>query len=163
LPAGEIDVRMRDAWIGGSIGTVTLDEVHQALRDRVGLDEEQLAAFMADMWREYLGTANTELIEYARGLRLISYDRPGYGESTSQPGRTMADCAADVRAICAALGIERLVTRGYPGGGPHVPVGHAQWLAARIPGVEARFYDHEGHGLRDNRVAEVHAWLAERL
>jgi putative hydrolase of the HAD superfamily len=69
LPAGEIDGRMRDAWIGGSIGTVTLDEVHQALRDRVGLDEEQLAAFMADMWREYLGTANTELIEYARGLR----------------------------------------------------------------------------------------------
>jgi epoxide hydrolase-like predicted phosphatase len=69
LPTGEIDVRMRDAWIGGSIGTITLDDVHQALRDRVGLDEEQLAAFMADLWREYLGTANTELIEYARGLR----------------------------------------------------------------------------------------------
>jgi putative hydrolase of the HAD superfamily len=69
MPAGAIDVRMRDAWVGGSIGTVTLDEVHQALRDRVGLDEEQVAAFMADLWREYLGTANTELIEYARGLR----------------------------------------------------------------------------------------------
>jgi epoxide hydrolase-like predicted phosphatase len=69
LPTGEVDVRMRDAWIGGSVGTITLDEVHQALRDRVGLDEEQLAAFMADMWREYLGTANTELIEFARGLR----------------------------------------------------------------------------------------------
>ncbi len=69
LPAGEVDVRMRDAWIGGSVGTITLDEVHQALRDRLGLDEEQRAAFMADMWREYLGTANTELIEYARGLR----------------------------------------------------------------------------------------------
>jgi putative hydrolase of the HAD superfamily len=69
LPTGEVDVRMRDAWIGGSVGTITLDEVHQALRARVGLDEEQLAAFMADMWREYLGTANTELIEYARGLR----------------------------------------------------------------------------------------------
>ena len=24
---------------------------------------------MADLWREYLGTANAELIEYARGLR----------------------------------------------------------------------------------------------
>ena len=69
MPAGEIDVRMRDAWIGGSIGTVTLDDVHQALRDRVGLDGEQVAAFMADLWREYLGTANTDLIEYARGLR----------------------------------------------------------------------------------------------
>ena len=40
LATGEIDERMRDAWIGGSIGTVTLDEVHQALRDRVGLDPE---------------------------------------------------------------------------------------------------------------------------
>jgi len=69
LATGEIDERMRDAWIGGSIGTITLDQVHQALRDRVGLDPDQLAAFMADMWREYLGTANTDLIEYARGLR----------------------------------------------------------------------------------------------
>jgi epoxide hydrolase-like predicted phosphatase len=69
LAPGEIDERMRDAWIGGSIGAITLDDVHQALQDRLGLDDEQLAAFMADLWREYLGTANTELIEYARGLR----------------------------------------------------------------------------------------------
>jgi pimeloyl-ACP methyl ester carboxylesterase len=55
-----------------------------------------------------------------RGLRLISYDRPGYGESSPQPGRTVADCAADVRAICADLGIDRLVTWGISGGGPHV-------------------------------------------
>lgn len=69
LPPNEMDERMRDVWMGGGIGTVTLDEVHQALRDRFGLDDEQVAAFMADLWREYLGTANTELIEYARGLR----------------------------------------------------------------------------------------------
>jgi pimeloyl-ACP methyl ester carboxylesterase len=55
-----------------------------------------------------------------RGLRLISYDRPGYGGSTPQPGRAVGDCAADVRAICAALGIERLVMWGISGGGPHV-------------------------------------------
>ncbi len=55
-----------------------------------------------------------------RGLRLISYDRPGYGESSPQPGRTVADCAADVRAICADLGIDRLATWGISGGGPHV-------------------------------------------
>ena len=36
---------------------------------RLGLDEEQLAAYTADAWREYLGTANTELIEYAGGIR----------------------------------------------------------------------------------------------
>jgi pimeloyl-ACP methyl ester carboxylesterase len=56
----------------------------------------------------------------ARGLRLIGYDRPGYGGSTPQPGRTVADCAADVRAICAGLGIDRLAMWGTSGGGPHV-------------------------------------------
>jgi pimeloyl-ACP methyl ester carboxylesterase len=55
-----------------------------------------------------------------RGLRLISYDRPGYGGSSPQSGRTVADCAADVRAICTDLGIERLATWGISGGGPHV-------------------------------------------
>jgi pimeloyl-ACP methyl ester carboxylesterase len=56
----------------------------------------------------------------ARGLRLISYDRPGYGGSSPMPGRTVADCAADVRAICAELGISRLAMWGISGGGPHV-------------------------------------------
>jgi epoxide hydrolase-like predicted phosphatase len=69
LAAGEIDERLRDVWRGGSLGTITLDGVHQAIRDRLGLDERQLASYMADLWREYLGTANAELIEYARQLR----------------------------------------------------------------------------------------------
>ena len=56
----------------------------------------------------------------ARGLRLIGYDRPGYGGSSPQPGRTVADCAADVRAICESLGITRLVSWGISGGGPHL-------------------------------------------
>jgi pimeloyl-ACP methyl ester carboxylesterase len=55
-----------------------------------------------------------------RGLRLLSYDRPGYGQSSPHPGRTVADCAGDVRTICAALGIDRLATWGISGGGPHV-------------------------------------------
>jgi epoxide hydrolase-like predicted phosphatase len=69
LPDGEILARMRDVWRGGSIGTITLDDVHEALRDRLGLDDQTLAQYLADLWREYLGTANTELIEYARRLR----------------------------------------------------------------------------------------------
>lgn len=55
----------------------------------------------------------------AKGLRLICYDRPGYGGSSPQPGRTHADCAADVRAICAALGIDRVAIWGISGGGAH--------------------------------------------
>jgi pimeloyl-ACP methyl ester carboxylesterase len=56
----------------------------------------------------------------ARGIRLISYDRPGYGESSPRPQRNVAACADDVRTICAALGITRLATWGVSGGGPHV-------------------------------------------
>jgi pimeloyl-ACP methyl ester carboxylesterase len=54
-----------------------------------------------------------------QGIRLISYDRPGYGGSTPHPGRTVADCATDVRTIADALTIERLAIWGISGGGPH--------------------------------------------
>ena len=69
LDPGEINERMADVWRGGSIGTVSEHDVHQAVTERLGLDERQLEEFMAWIWREYLGTANTELIEYARRLR----------------------------------------------------------------------------------------------
>ena len=55
----------------------------------------------------------------SRGLRFLSYDRPGYGGSDPHPGRTVADAAADVAAIADALGIERLAVWGLSGGGPH--------------------------------------------
>jgi pimeloyl-ACP methyl ester carboxylesterase len=74
----------------------------------------------------HLGTPNTRHLygphaadAVSRGLRLISYDRPGYGGSTPQPGRTHAACAADVRAICAALGLARIAVWGISGGGAH--------------------------------------------
>ncbi|MGH2861799.1 MAG: alpha/beta fold hydrolase, partial [Solirubrobacteraceae bacterium] len=51
-----------------------------------------------------------------RGIRLISYDRPGYGGSDRNPGRTVADCTDDIRAIAAGLGIERLALFGHSGG-----------------------------------------------
>ena len=53
------------------------------------------------------------------GIRLISYDRPGYGGSTRKPGRNVADCAEDVRAIAGALEIDHLAVWGISGGGPH--------------------------------------------
>lgn len=55
----------------------------------------------------------------SRGLRLLAYDRPGYGGSDPDPGRRVADAAADVAAILDTLGIERFATYGTSGGGPH--------------------------------------------
>ena len=54
-----------------------------------------------------------------QGIRLISYDRPGYGGSTPQPGRTIGDCATDVETIADALDIDRFAVWGISGGGPH--------------------------------------------
>lgn len=55
----------------------------------------------------------------ARHACLIGYDRAGYGGSSRDAGRAIADVVADVRAIAAALGIDRLLTWGISGGGPH--------------------------------------------
>lgn len=54
------------------------------------------------------------------GVRLISYDRPGYGYSKRQPGRTVAWAAADVRRIADFLGLkDGFALVGRSGGGPH--------------------------------------------
>jgi pimeloyl-ACP methyl ester carboxylesterase len=64
----------------------------------------------------------------AAGLRLVTYDRPGYGRSTRQPGRRVVECVSDVAAIADELDIERFAVSGGSGGGPH-----ALAVAARLP------------------------------
>jgi pimeloyl-ACP methyl ester carboxylesterase len=64
-----------------------------------------------------------------RGLRVITYCRPGYGNSTSRPGRRVADAAADTGTVLDALGVDAFVTLGWSGGGPH-----ALACAAMLPG-----------------------------
>jgi pimeloyl-ACP methyl ester carboxylesterase len=54
-----------------------------------------------------------------QGIRLIGYDRPGYGGSARHAGRRVADCARDVGDIADALRLERFATWGVSGGGPH--------------------------------------------
>jgi pimeloyl-ACP methyl ester carboxylesterase len=67
-------------------------------------------------------------------IRLIGYDRPGYGGSDRLPGRNLADCAADVRAIATVLGIDRLAVWGISGGGPHAAA-CAALLEGLVPAV----------------------------
>jgi pimeloyl-ACP methyl ester carboxylesterase len=55
----------------------------------------------------------------ARRIRLIGYDRAGYGASSARPGRSIGDVAADVAELLDALGVDRFATWGHSGGGPH--------------------------------------------
>ena len=66
---------------------------------------------------------------HRRGLRMITYSRPGYGGSTRVAGRRVADVAEDLADVLDHLGIERCVTLGWSGGGPH-----ALAAAALLPG-----------------------------
>ncbi len=87
------------------------------------------------------GTPNSRLlyepgvrVAEAQGIRMISYDRPGYGGSDRAPGRSVASCAEDVRAIASALSISRLAVWGISGGGPHA-IACAALLEDLVPAV----------------------------
>ncbi|MGW2822654.1 HAD family hydrolase [Streptomyces sp. NPDC001443] len=69
LPVGTVNQRMRDVWRAGSVGSISERDVHEQVATRLDLDAPQVEAFMADLWTEYLGTPNEELIAYVRGLR----------------------------------------------------------------------------------------------
>jgi pimeloyl-ACP methyl ester carboxylesterase len=55
----------------------------------------------------------------ALGIRLVTLDRPGYGNSDFQPGRTLLDWPEDVKQLADHLGIDRFFVCGHSGGGPH--------------------------------------------
>ncbi|WP_189929395.1 alpha/beta fold hydrolase [Streptomyces sulfonofaciens] len=63
-----------------------------------------------------------------RGLRLVSFSRPGVGTSTRLPGRSVVDTVNDVAAVLDHLGAPRSLHLGWSGGGPH-----ALAAAARLP------------------------------
>ncbi len=66
-----------------------------------------------------IGPRPRGIVLHRLGVRLISYDRPGYGESDRQPQRSVRDAAADIRAIADHLGLDKFSIVGRSGGGPH--------------------------------------------
>lgn len=101
-----------------------------------------------------------------RGIRLVTYSRPGYGDSTRRAGRTVADVADDMTAILDHLGVEKAMTAGWSGGGPHALATGLQ-LPERITGVLSIAgvapYDAEGidflGGMGEGNVEEFGAAL----
>jgi pimeloyl-ACP methyl ester carboxylesterase len=70
----------------------------------------------------------------AAGVRLILVDRPGYGLSDFQPGRTLLDWPGDVVQVADALALDRFAVFGMSGGGPHAAAcGYA--LSNRVTAV----------------------------
>ena len=51
------------------------------------------------------------------GVRMVSFDRPGYGESPAAPF-SLSSIARDTASLADALDVERFATLGQSGGGP---------------------------------------------
>jgi pimeloyl-ACP methyl ester carboxylesterase len=97
--------------------------------------EDRLAVF----WHHgtpNIGAPPEPLFEAAgqRGIRWVSYDRPGYGGSTPYPGRNVASAAADVASIADAIGLERFAVMGHSGGSMHA-LACAALLPERVLGA----------------------------
>lgn len=71
---------------------------------------------------------------HARGMRLVSYSRAGYGSSTRHAGRRVADAASDAAAVLEELEIDRCAVAGWSGGGPHA-LATAALLPERVSAV----------------------------
>ena len=80
------------------------------------------------------------------GLRLISPDRPGVGQSDFQPNRSFSDSVKDIEFLSNALGLDKFSTLGISGGG-----GYPLACAALIP---ERLY---------NAVIVSGAWQADAI
>jgi pimeloyl-ACP methyl ester carboxylesterase len=100
------------------------------------------------------------------GVRLIALERPGFGRSSFQPGRTIAGWADEVAEAADALGIHRFAVAGVSGGGPYAAACAAK-LAPRLTGAAII----SGLGPLDVResarglgpVMRGLAWLGRRL
>ena len=69
----------------------------------------------------------TEEFAAGQGVRLVSFDRPGYGGSAPAPFG-LASIGADAHAVADRLSVARFATLGMSGGGP------GALAAATVPG-----------------------------
>jgi pimeloyl-ACP methyl ester carboxylesterase len=52
------------------------------------------------------------------GARLITFDRPGFGQSDARHGRSLTDTADDIVALLDHLGLDKVYVAAPSGGGP---------------------------------------------
>jgi len=68
------------------------------------------------------------------GVRLFTFDRPGYGRSTAQPGRRIVDWAGDVEQFAREAGLDRFAIVAWSGGAPYA-LAVARAMRERVTGV----------------------------
>lgn len=128
------DERRHDAEPSGPVPPPVTDET-LTLADGRSLgyaeygpaDGDPLLFFHGTPGSRYTRHPDASLLE-KHGVRHVTLERPGYGQSTYQPRRELLDWPHDVREAADALGLDTFAVAGFSGGGPHALV-----CAARLP------------------------------
>lgn len=114
------------------------------------------------------GPSDVQRAILEQGLRHIGLNRPGYGGSSPQPSRRVADIAADTRTVLDHLGIAHCVVGGTSGGGPHalacaalVPQALSAFVVASVAPMDSAEFDWYG-GMSPGNVAEFRSAEAGR-
>ncbi|MFD5426175.1 HAD-IA family hydrolase [Streptomyces sp. NPDC127084] len=155
LPLGTVHERMRDVWRAGGVGSISEQEVHWEVASRLGLDVHQVEALMADLWTEYLGTPNEELIAYVRGLqgrcRLGILSNSFVGARERETALYHFDELVEQIVYSHEIGIEKPDPRAFEAACASLEVGPESCLfvddaaanveAARAAGMQAHLFE----------------------
>lgn len=72
------------------------------------------------------------------GIRLLTYDLPGFGESDPHPKRNLESSATDMAFLAAALGVDKFWVVGYSSGSMHAWAA-LRYIPDRIAGIRSFF------------------------
>lgn len=97
-----------------------------------------------------------DAVHAAAGVRYVTLDRPGYGRSSRQRGRTVAAATTAVLAVAEHLRLERFAVTGTSGGGPH-----ALACAALLPDLVVRVECRSGFAPVGPGGMPRGAWVAD--
>ncbi|GJP39254.1 hypothetical protein CLOM_g15943 [Closterium sp. NIES-68] len=71
----------------------------------------------------------------AKGIRLVSYDRAGYGQSDPDPARTLQSDVADAGEVATALGLGKRFYLVATSMGTYVALGALRYMPERLKGL----------------------------
>lgn len=82
------------------------------------------------------GVKDSMLEEF--GIRLLTYDLPGFGESDPHPKRNLESSAADMAFLADALGVNKFWVLGYSSGSMHAWAA-LRYIPDRLAGISCSF------------------------
>jgi pimeloyl-ACP methyl ester carboxylesterase len=72
------------------------------------------------------------------GIRLLTYDLPGFGESDPHPKRSLESSAIDMSLLADALGVDKFWVIGYSSGSKHAWAA-LRYIPDRLAGINVIF------------------------